>query len=76
MTSEFQHPNAQSSWAATSPQAPFPAETLALLVRLPNARYIRGNLEREVVDAFDASLKGRERLSRTTIAATASLRRC
>jgi predicted phosphodiesterase len=36
---------------------PFPAETLALLMALEGAAFVRGNGDREVVAAFDAGLR-------------------
>src|SRR3981081_4602952 len=32
---------------------PLPAETIELLRSLPNARFVRGNADRELVSAFD-----------------------
>jgi len=37
---------------------PMPAETIAFLMTLPNARFVRGNADRGVVDAFDKRPKG------------------
>lgn len=37
---------------------PMPAETIALLMTLPRARFVRGNADRGVVDAFDHRPKG------------------
>ncbi|TMF07695.1 MAG: hypothetical protein E6I41_10055 [Chloroflexi bacterium] len=38
---------------------PMPAETISLLMSLPRARFVRGNADRGLVDAFDRKPKGR-----------------
>src|SRR3989442_616446 len=38
---------------------PMPAETISLLMSLPRARFVRGNADRGLVDAFDRRPKGR-----------------
>ena len=37
---------------------PMPAETISLLMALPGARFVRGNADRGVIDAFDHRAKG------------------
>jgi putative phosphoesterase len=38
---------------------PMPAETISLLMTLPRSRFVRGNADRGLVDAFDRKPKGR-----------------
>src|SRR5205823_13774674 len=40
---------------------PMPAETISLLMSLPRARFVRGNADRGLADAFDRKPKGRMR---------------